>query len=495
MDRMACVEVPALPLQVLLRRYPHWAGHPVAVVDRDSPRGIILWADATARRRGVVPGMRYAAALSVAGTLLAGEVPPSELRREIEALLVRLGRFSPGVEPSAVEPGVFWLDASGLKRLFPSLAGWAREIRRDLRDLGLRSRVAVGFTRFGTHAAVRSGGAGVVVLRSPGEEAAAAQRVPLERLGIPPDIREALRDLGVRTVGDLLDLPGPALRKRLGPGAHRLHRLASGSLWDPLEPRPPGEPRRRREDLEGPETNVHRLLFRVKRLLAPLLQDMASRRELLAELRLGLQAAGGGGRTETIRPAAPTRDARQIMNLVLLRLEAAGPLAGVEAVNLEAVAVSSVPRQLSLFRERPRRDPEAALRALARIRAELGDEAVVRARIRDAHLPEARFTWEPLERLPRARPREVRARPLVRRILERPVPLPHPPRSGPQGWRPLGGKHGRVMDRAGPYVVSGGWWRREVCREYHFVRLAGGEILWIYRDRARGRWFLQGTVE
>ena len=493
MDRTACVEVPALPLQILLRRHPHWAGRPVAVVDRDSPRGVVLGANAAARRRGVRPGMRYAAALSVAGTLLAGEVPPPELRREADGLLELLGRFSPGVEPSAEEPGVFWLDASGLERLFPSLAGWAREIRQDLLERGLRSRVAVGFTRFGTYAAVRSGGAGVVVLRSPGEEAAAVRQVPLERLGLPPDLREALRDLGVRTVGGLLALPGPALQKRLGPGAHRLHRLASGSLWDPLGPRPPGESRSRWVDLEGPETDVHRLLFRVKGLLDPLLRDLASRHELLAELRLGLRAAGGGGRTETIRPAAPTRDARQIMNLVLLRLEAGGPLAGVEAVDLEAVAAPSVPRQLSLFRERPRRDPEAALRALARVRAELGEDAVVRARLRDAHLPEARFAWEPLERLPRALPREVPGRPLVRRILDRPVPLAGPGRGN--RWLPLGPGGGPAVEVRGPYVVSGGWWRREVCREYRFVRLAGGVILWVFYDRARGRWLLQGTVE
>lgn len=45
------------------------------------------------------------------------------------------------------------------------------------------------------------------------------------------------------------------------------------------------------------------------------------------------------------------------------------------------------------------------------------------------------------------------------------------------------------------YILSGGWWHdREVHREYHFVH-ARGEILWIYYDRPRGRWRLQGKVE
>ena len=31
-ERLACVDVPALPLQLLLRRYPDWCGRPAAVV-------------------------------------------------------------------------------------------------------------------------------------------------------------------------------------------------------------------------------------------------------------------------------------------------------------------------------------------------------------------------------------------------------------------------------------------------------------------------------
>jgi protein ImuB len=49
--------------------------------------------------------------------------------------------------------------------------------------------------------------------------------------------------------------------------------------------------------------------------------------------------------------------------------------------------------------------------------------------------------------------------------------------------------------RGGPYVLSGGWWRKEVCREYHFAESRSGALLWLYYDRQRRRWMLQGTVE
>ena len=52
MARLACVNVPALPLQLLLQRHPEWRGAPVAVVAEDKAQGRILWVNAHARRRG-----------------------------------------------------------------------------------------------------------------------------------------------------------------------------------------------------------------------------------------------------------------------------------------------------------------------------------------------------------------------------------------------------------------------------------------------------------
>ena len=52
--------------------------------------------------------------------------------------------------------------------------------------------------------------------------------------------------------------------------------------------------------------------------------------------------------------------------------------------------VAASREQLAMFASKPRRDLRAANEALARVRAELGDDAVVRAVLRDGHLPEAR---------------------------------------------------------------------------------------------------------
>jgi hypothetical protein len=53
------------PLQLLLRREPAWRDEAAAVVADDSPQALLLWVNEAARRGGILPGMRYAAALSL----------------------------------------------------------------------------------------------------------------------------------------------------------------------------------------------------------------------------------------------------------------------------------------------------------------------------------------------------------------------------------------------------------------------------------------------
>ena len=56
-------------------------------------------------------------------------------------------------------------------------------------------------------------------------------------------------------------------------------------------------------------------------------------------------------------------------------------------------------------------------------------------------------------------------------------------------------KYGAVEKLSGPYIFSGGWWNREIHREYYFAETRRGDLLWIYYDRVRRRWFLQGYIE
>ncbi len=494
MDRMACINLPALPLQILLRDCPDWRNGPAAVVDRDKPSGVLQWVNEAARNRRVLPGMRYAAALSLAGDLRAGETPPGRVQEEVDRLTQRLWRFTPHVEPASGECGVFWLNASGLERLYPSLSDWATSLYKALHSEGYEAAVAVGFSRFGVYAAAKAG-RGVTVFRDAAHERRAVRRVSMDRLDLDPSLHQLLYKLRVRTLGEFIDLPAAGVRKRLGAEAHALHRMAHGGAWNPLQPLAIPEPAELSTDLDYPETNHERLLAVLGPMLRKLLDTLAQRHEVLELLYLRMRLDDSDLREERIAPASPTNDAKQLTLLLRLRVESLALPSGVVELSLRAEGQATAERQLDLIQHTPRRDFDAVHKALARIRAEFGDGAVVRARLGEGHLPEAGFAWETVHALNAPEPMSVERRVLVRRLYTPPIELPPRPRHEPDGWLVAGSADGPVEEVIGPHIVSGGWWMREVVRSYYYLRTRSGRWLWVYHDEKRRRWYLHGEVE
>lgn len=500
MVRLACVSVPQLPLQLLLRRHPQWRAYAVAVVPDQKVRSRMLFVNGPARRRGLRAGMRYAAGLSLAGDLRAEAVPAAQVAAGVRALTARLRRFSPHVEPSREEPGVFWLDGAGLHRLFSSPQAWVTQMQRELHEAGFAGAVVAGCTRFGSYALARSG-SGARVYGDARQEGRAAAAVSLQRLGLHPRLLDALRQLGVATVRGLLALPATELLARFGPEAYRLHRFAAsavfaaGTLAEPLQPLAEPHPVQEKLLLEYAEADAARLLFLIKAPFHALLQTLAGRRESLKALHFRFLLEGETPLEFAVRPAAPTRETLLLLDLVRLRLEGLDLAAGVVGIDMLAEGAPSEVEQLSLFDAQHGRDLAAGERALARLRAEFGDGAVVRACLREGHLPEARFCWEPLHRLRPPAPPHQAGRRLVRRFFARPRPLSR------QSSAPVPGELGHLLGTGplrglqGPYTLSGGWWAAEQQRDYYFAETGRGELLWVYHDRRRGRWYQQGQVE
>jgi protein ImuB len=477
-----------------LRKHPDWRLHPAAIVEADTPQGTILWINEKARAAGIATGMRYAAGLSLAPGLRAAAVTPSEIDDEIAQLAELLRRFTPFVEPGEGEPGVFWLDAKGLLRLFGSLSEWASSLHAELVRAGFVASIAVGFDRFAVYA-VAKGKRAVRLFDSEAGERAAAREVRLDRLALPTAARDTLLKLGVATVGQFVDLPLDGLSVRFGPEVRRLHRWASGALTQPLAPLNPDTPAMRRLILDNPELDASRIVARIEEAIGPMLDEIAAKGRALAELQLAFRFERLGDHLESIQPAAPTLVPKILLELIRLRLQAVRQLPdGVIEIMLVARETLAAEKQRELFAVKKRRDLDAGARALARVKAALGDDAVVYASPRDAHLPEARFVWAPMSALPPASPRPVDEPRLIRRLYTTPVPLPPRERHEPDGWLLRGLAQGPVVKVNGPYAVSGWWWKKPIEREYHFAETKTGQNLWVFYDRGKSRWFLQGEV-
>ncbi|HET9626821.1 MAG TPA: DNA polymerase Y family protein [Kofleriaceae bacterium] len=505
--RIACLDLPAFPLQLVWNAEPTWRDAPVVVIDHDRPQGQVLHACERARAAGVLVGQRYAYALSLCRDLRARVVAAPQITAAIEDLRALLHQFSPRVEPG--EPGTFWLDGDGLARVFREAGdhagqaggAWGKVIALAIAQRGFHGAVVVGFSRFATYAiarATRRGG--VTVLRSADHERTMADQVPLTRLDLDPTLRAQLAQLGVTAVGALVRLPGSGVLERFGREAFRLHQLAAGEAWDPIAAQPPPAIPDERVVLDDDETDVERIMFALKPPIDRVLERLAGQHRALTALHVELALKHAVGhvelRADTIRPAAPTLDGRALLRLVHLRLTGAPPSAPINALRVWADDAPATREQLALFAHKPRRDLRAADEAVARLRAELGDAAVVHAVLRDGHLPEAQFAWQPVHQVVAAQPTPRRVRPLVRRILAQPRRLPIDGR-GPRDeeWLHVRLARGALRRVRGPYVVSGGWWAQdEVARAYHLVDLPHGERLWVFFDRKRKRWRWQGAV-
>jgi protein ImuB len=513
-EQVACVELSALPLQLLLLDHPAWRGHPVAVVEADRPQAKLLWVNERARALRVLPGMRFASARSLAPQLRASVVGADRIERAVADLFALLLDFSPRIEVDhggkgeREQPGTFWVDPSGMVLLWGDIGAWAMAMQQALSQAGYAAMVVVGFHRFRCLAIaraailrtpnVREQHANVWVIADPRREARMAASVPLDRLAISPRLRDDLAGLGVRTLGEFMALPGPELRVRFGVEAERLHQRGSDGHWAPLQARALVDPVGERLELDPPEGDLGRLLFRIKPVLERLLEQLAGRGSAMSALHLRLCLDHADPIEQRLEPAAPTLDTMQVLELLRLRLDALQLHAPVESFALELEGQRADPRQIALFRAQVRRDLEAADRALARLCAALGPEAVTRAQLRPAHLPEARSSWVPISHVRFPEPRHMQIEgelgPRIRRVLSRPRLLPPRPRHEPDGWV-IEPELGPVEQMHGPFRASGGWWVREVERDYYFAQTRSKTILWVFYDRPRRRWFVHGWLE
>lgn len=493
MKRVSSVLLPMLSLQIALRDKPHWRDAPVAIVDDEGPSGRITHLNALAKKSRLRIGMRQTVARDLLPHLHVAVVPPERAHQLSQELVQALQTFSPRVEPLS-HVGAFHIDPEGLRRIYGGYRNWAACIHRYLKARHWQSSVTVGFHR---HRAlsVAMTHIGVTVLESPDQERELSNRVPLTAFGLPGELCESLAALGVETLGDFLVIPAGELHSRFGAEASALHDSFSEDVQLPIQPHVFEEPARISFQVDPPDEDQTRLLFAIKGALHSLLHQVRGRGEAIQSIELSFHLEGAPLHPERIEPASPTLDLMLILELVRLRLGEAVLNGAVEEVELVARTVRSRAEQVALPGHQPRRDMGAAHRALARIRAAYGDQSVTRATVREAHLPEASFRWEPIQHARLGDPaRSSKLSSMIRRVYARPKPLsprlPKEPEAGPSL-----AENQSIEHLYGPYRVSGGWWKRLVERDYYYAQTDHGELLWLFYDRPRKRWFLHGVLD
>lgn len=522
--RLACIRIAAPALQVLRRRAAVDEERPLIVTAEDRPSARVLEFNRAAARLGVRVGMRYAQALSLSRSIRAGVVTQAMLEEAMAAVEQLLYGASPAVERWSMTPGVFWVDPRGTGRLFDDGGGWQRAAVALLERDGWIATFARGWTRAGTLVMSAARLAGDAADDIPaGFTDVAVERAWMrtrswEVLPFEGRDRERLRLLGIATIGAFLDLPEAQLTRRFSSRAIALWHFISAD--DPLPPQ--GRENDRMPVViatpDPPLRSVAQLVSLLDGLVTELVRKTADQRRWIAELTLAVHDEDGHTREERVISGSPTRDAAFLARLLTLRLEHGEfRSAPIVTVAISGVLVEGRMVQESLLDEGSsdrRSDPARLNRAVALLRAELGEEGVLRLAVRSGVLPEDRIDFIPLERgaglVPRRRadcavPGAGLVR--VRRLMssdsadaaDGSAVAEAAPRTGasraPRRARDPRDR-GRIVRTWGPYLSSSRWWAgQEIQRAYRYQLLESGAVRWCYTEPGSRRRILQGWVE
>lgn len=482
-----------------LPRHPELAGRPVVVGGLPHERKRVRSRSAEAAASGVEEGMPLRQAQSLCPGAVFLPLDEAFYRERFDRVLEALGTFSPKVEGSYStsrslttkaprhqgrsvnkNPGdlVSWwlrsgplgvyLDVSGTELLFGPEGEMGRKIARTVeREAGLSPRIGIASGRFVAMVAASIAAPGETKIVKEGHERSFLTPLPVGLLPCSPEMLRRLHLLGLRTAGQLADLPAGALAEQFRPEGVEIAMLARGEeegqvvareipplLEEEIEMDPPTA----RLDLVKAAASLL-----VDRLASSLRVSYAACREVGLEISLS-NGVSLRQATSLHEPTDQPSDLLRAVQRLLLRKERGqrSPLPSWERGWGEGTAISNVRivlsglgehhgEQLGMFRSRAG-ELKKARRTVRQVEEQAG-AGVIRPM---AEAEKGRATVYPLrvvadeEGTPRA-------------LL-------------------LDGRWDRVREISNRWRVAEGWWGKGISREYYRVITERGRLCLVFRD-------------
>ena len=302
------------------------------------------------------------------------------------------------------------------------------------------------------------------------------------------DLVSTFRWLGVTTLGSLASIPRDAIASRFGEPGLSAHRLSHGEDRA-VDPRPIPAELAVESRWEEPLELTDQVAFAARRLAVALIDGL--HREGIAPHRIEVEAETDDGevRSRVWRSADPfTEDA--LTDRVRWQLQAwvdeRSRSGGIVRLRLDPSDLSGDGRQLSFFTDEAAR--VEAERALARVQAIVGPDGVLEARRQGGRMPQERVSWSRWQES--AEPVRDPSAPWPG-ATPTPAPALVPPQAPPldvewEGGMPvrirLGTRWEPVLTWAGPWRVTGAWWRGEPAYDRYQLVTSAGAFLCVVRE-------------
>lgn len=434
-------------------------------------------------------GVRHGMTVAHARSLLAGRririAPhrPEDVARSLDRLVQWAFRFSPVV--TADDPDGLLLDISGCAHLYAGEERLAKAIISSLEQWRFPARVCVGPTAAVARAVARYSAERIMVIpdHAAGDELCF---LPVSALGVEPAIRNALAEIGVVNLDQLLNLPREELAPRFGTALLSRIDHALGLAHELIEPARATEPVEFVRTFEGPVLNQEVIFLTVQELLRNMIARLAADESGVCRMTLTFHRIDQSH--ETMQPRSheetamtksepdislalsfPSRDFKHLWSLLRPRLERVHLGYGIEEIVLRVLQIQRLwPIQLDLWPDAAsptHRDNATVLGQWHdQVIERIGRRAVVKMRPVERYLPEEAFASTAMETIgakpqgektqgsyPAMRPSKLHVPPLHARVIAL-VP------DGPPAWIQWQGREEHVTCSYGPERLSGPWW-------------------------------------
>ena len=482
---------------------------PLAISRRDGNSRLVAALDERAEALGLKRGMGVADARAMYPAIDVVEAEPQADQCLLEGLADWCDRYTPLVALDGAD-GLF-LDITGCAHLFGGERAMLDDMAARFFQQGFYVRAGVASTVGAAWAAARFSSGRCVAA---GEEEEFLGPLPLASLRIAPSVGESLESVGLRTVEAVMALPRAPLSRRFGTAVLERLDQALGRLEEAVSPRSPAAPLSAERRLAEPVTlreDIERLAESLSQALKP---DLERRGEGARRLALSLFRVDGAVSRIAVGASRPLRDPVLIGRLFHERLAAAGQDFdagfGFDLVRLSILSAEPFSqRQADLAGDRGDKGADLALFA-DRVRARLGEDAVLKPMPVQSHLPERAVALVPFAEA-MAKKSEKSAflagseRPI--RLFRLPEPVEVAATELPEGpplrflWRRAVYS---VVRAEGPERIEPEWWRENRAgtahapRDYFRIEDSEGRRYWLYRQGLYGaapiapRWFMHG---
>ncbi len=369
--RIACVHVPFFAVAIERRSDPALQSQPLVIFDHsaiyDSAPELAVPTPCHLTVRQL--RARYPHAVFI-------EANHALYQEVMDTLLDALEHVVPLVEPSS--PGTVYADASGLHGHYDdefTLAATIADAVRSKTGLLPSTGIASGkFVAWVAASSVNPGDAGIV---PQGQESTFLCTKETALLPLGAELTQRLEMLALRTLGDIAELPRPALEAQFGKSmGGQLWELSNGIDHEPFLPRNQQELITERMTLDAPIVATEALLAVAKQLLLRLMHRLDGRTTRRMHLQIFSEERIVWERTDTFRE--PVGDEHRILILLKTRLTLLELSQAVDTVSITLSGIGcEMAKQAKLFTDTQQNLNQIG-EAIRQLRARYGRDMVGR---------------------------------------------------------------------------------------------------------------------